>query len=165
MRIVHNFVVLCLASVLWLMPAVAAEGDNLIGIWALDTAKSKSESGPLPKSEVRTYGRINPEGTLTLVVEGLEANGMPYAYGATGDVNGREYPIPGRDEGARILGDRISWTSIDPYTVEMKVTKKGEVINTTRHSVSQDGKTLTVSENGIDPDGKPIHATRVYQRR
>ena len=90
---------------------------------------------------------------------------MPFAYAATGDINGREYPVVGRDVGARVLGDAISWRRIDPLTVEMTIKKKGEVINTTRHSVSQDGKTLTVTENGVDGEGRAIHATKLYDRQ
>jgi hypothetical protein len=47
----------------------------------------------------------------------------------------------------------------------MTIKKKGEVINLTRHSVSQDGKTLTVTENGIDAEGMPVHATRIYEKQ
>jgi len=160
-----RFVVPCLACVLWLAPAQAAEGDALAGVWTLDGAKSSNASGPLPKNETRTYGIAKSDGSLTLVVEGVAAEGTPYAYGATGEINGMEYPIPGRDEGARILGDSISWRRVDPLTVEMDIKKKGGIINATRHALSEDGRTLTVTEDGIDPEGKPIHASKVYRRR
>jgi hypothetical protein len=120
--------------------------------------------GRIPKSETRIYGVIENGAVLTLVVDGVGADGVPFAYGATGDITGREYPVAGRDVGARILGDAISWKKIDDRSVEMDIKKKGEIINATRHSVSADGKTLTVTENGIDPDGKPIRAVTVYHR-
>ena len=163
-RIVACFVLSCLLSALWFAPASAADPNPFAGTWVLDAAKSKTDDGPLPKSEVRTYA-TNIEGALTIVFEGIEADGMPYAYAATGDINGREYPVVGRDVGARILGDAISWRRIDPLTVEMTIKKKGDVINTTRHAVSQDGKTLTVTENGIDGEGRPVHDTKIYDRQ
>jgi hypothetical protein len=146
-----------------LASAFAAEADVFAGTWKLDAAQSRAEAGAVPKSETRLYGVIQ-DGVLTLVVDGVGADGIAFAYGATGDITGREYPVPGRDVGARILGDAISWKKIDDRTVEMDVKKKGEIINATRHSVSADGKTLTVTENGIDPDGKPIRAVTVYHR-
>lgn len=163
-RIVACFVLSCLLSALSFLPAAAAETNPFAGSWVLNVAKSKADEGPLPKSEVRTYG-TNIEAALTIVFEGEEADGMPYAYAATGDINGREYPVVGRDVGARVLGDLISWRRIDPLTVEMTIKKKGDIINTTRHAVSQDGKTLTVTENGIDGEGRAIHATKLYDRQ
>lgn len=143
--------------------AFAADADVFAGTWKLAAAQSKAETGKIPKSEIRTYGVIE-DGVLTLVVDGRGADGVAFAYGATGDISGKEYPVAGRDVGARILGDTISWNRIDARTVEMDIKKKGEIINATRHSVSADGKTLTVTENGIDPDGKPIRAITVYHR-
>ena len=164
-KIVATFVLSFFVAALWLMQGAAADDNPLLGTWTLDVAKSRIEAGPMLRSETRIYGIANTGGSLTLVVEGVDADGTAYAYGATGDLNGTEYPVVGRDVGARILGDRISWRRIDPDTVEMTIKKKGEVINTTRHSVSQDGKTLTVTENGIDPEGLPVHATRVYEKQ
>ena|SRR5580765_7618643 len=164
MRAVACFVLSCLLSVLSFQPAAAVETNPFAGTWVLNVSKSKADEGPLPKSEVRTYG-TNIEGALTIVFEGVETDGMPYAYAATGDINGREYPVVGRDVGARVLGDAISWRRIDPSAVEMTIKKKGDVINTTRHSVSQDGKSLIVTENGVDGEGRTIHATKIYDRQ
>jgi len=47
----------------------------------------------------------------------------------------------------------------------MTIKKKNEIINTTRHAVSQDGKTLTVTENGVDGEGRAIKATEIYDRQ
>jgi hypothetical protein len=143
--------------------AFAADADIFVGKWTLDAAQSKAEAGAVPKSETRIYGVIE-EGVLTLIVDGVGADGVPFAYGATGDITGKEYPVTDRGQGARILGDAISWKKIDARTVEMDIKKKGEIINATRHSVSADGRTLTVTENGIDADDKPIRAVTVYHR-
>jgi hypothetical protein len=152
-----------LLTTLALVSAFAADTDPFLGTWKLDAAQSKAEAGAIPKSETRTYTVIQG-GVLTLVVDGVGADGIEFAYGATGDITGKEYPVTDRGQGARILGDEISWKKIDDRTIEMDIKTKGEVINATRHSVSTDGKTLTITENGIDPDGKPIQATTVYHR-
>ena len=164
-RIVHVAVSICLLSLFALAPAVSSETNPLMGAWTLDLAKSKIDAGPVPKSETRTYGMSDVDGSLTLVVEGTNADGAAYAYAATGDISGREFPIPGRDVGARILGDTISWHRIDPDTVEMDIKKDGKIFNTTRHTVSQDGRTLTVQEDGTDEEGRTVHAMMVYERQ
>ena len=143
--------------------AFAADADVFTGTWKLDPDQSMAEAGAIPKSETRTYAVVMGD-VLTLVVDGIGADGMGFAYGATGDITGKEYPVTDRGQGARILGDAISWKKVDDRTVEMDIKKKGEVINATRHSVSADGRTLTITENGIDPDGKPIRAVTVYHR-
>lgn len=148
---------------LMLASAFAGDADVFAGTWKFDPAQSKAEAGAIPKSETRTYAVLK-DGVLTLVVDGVGADGMGFAYGATGDISGKEYPVTDRGQGARILGDAISWKKIDDRTIEMDIKKKGEIINATRHSVSADGKTLTVTENGIDPDEKPIRAVAVYHR-
>ena len=152
-----------LFAALTLASAFAADADVFAGTWKLDAAQSKAEAGTVPKSETRTYAVLK-DGVLTLVVDGVGADGVPFAYGATGDITGKEYPVTDRGQGARILGDAISWKKVDDRTVEMDIKNKGEIINATRHSVSADGKTLTVTENGVDPDGKPIRAVTVYHR-
>ena len=152
-----------LLSALALASAFGADADVFVGTWKLDPAQSRAESGTVPKSETRTYAIIQGD-VLTLVVDGVGADGMGFAYGATGDITGKEYPVTDRGQGARILGDVISWKKINDRTVEMDIKEKGEIINATQHSVSADGKTLTITENGIDPDGKPVRAVTVYHR-
>lgn len=152
-----------LLAALTFTAAFAADADTFAGTWKLDSGQSKAEAGTVPKSETRTYAVIQG-GVLTLVVDGVGADGTGFAYGATGDISGKEYPVTDRGQGARILGDAISWKSIDDRTVEMDIKEKGAIINATRHSVSADGKTLTITEDGIDPDGKPVRAVTVYHR-
>src|SRR5436190_9911154 len=107
-----------LFAALALASAFAADADVFKGTWKLDPALSKAEAGAVPKSETRIYA-IAEEGVLTLVVDGVGADGMGFAYGATGDISGKEYPVTDRGQGARILGDTISWKKVDDRTVEM----------------------------------------------
>jgi hypothetical protein len=153
-----------LLSSLTFVPVFAAEPNPFAGAWVLDTARSKATVVVLPKSETRVYGS-NVEGALTVVIEGVGTDGEAFAYAAAGDLNGRAYPVVGRDVGARTLGDTISWTRIDSRTVEMKVLKKGQIINLTRHFLSEDNKTLTVEETLTDDQGNTANTTRVFDKR
>jgi mannose-6-phosphate isomerase-like protein (cupin superfamily) len=161
-RIIASLGLSCLVSVACIGQASSAETDALVGTWVLDAAKSRTTE-PLPMHETRTY-HLTDLGTVNVVVEGEDAYGADYAYAASGELDGRVWPVAGRDVGARILGDTISWQRIDPNTIEMDIKKKGAAFNTTRHSVSGDGMTLTISENGVDDENRPVHDTRVYER-
>jgi hypothetical protein len=139
-----------------------AQANTLIGTWKLDTVKSKIDYGPLPRSEVRTYEATGNNG-VKLKVEGTDGNGAGYVYGAAGAIDGKDYPMPGN--GTRNGGGSLSWTRVDPYTVDAKVKKSGEVVNTTRLSISADGKVLTITENGTNQSGEATHGVRVYERQ
>lgn len=152
-----------LFSALTIAPDFAAESNPFAGAWVLDTARSRATAAVLPKSETRVYGS-NVDRALTVVIEGVGADGEAFAYAAAGDLNGRAYPVVGRDVGARTLGDTISWSRTDPLTVEMKVLKKGEIINLTRHTLSDGGKTLTVGESLIDDRGERSESVKVFGR-
>lgn len=153
-----------LLSALALAPVFAAESNPFAGAWVLDIARSRTTAAVLPKSETRVYGS-NVEGALTVVIEGVGADGEAFAYAAAGDLNARAYPVVGRDVGARTLGDTISWTRIDSRTVEMKVLKKGQIINLTRHFLSEDSKTLTVEETLTNDQGSTANTTKVFDKR
>ncbi len=150
-------------SALTISPVFAAEPNPFAGVWVLDISRSRVTAAVLPKSETRVYGS-NVDGALTVVIEGVGADGEAFAYAAAGDLNGRAYPVVGRDVGARTLGDTISWSWTDSLTVEMKVLKKGEVINLTRHTLSDDGKTLTVGESLIDDRGEKSESVKILAR-
>lgn len=153
-----------LLSVLPMVPAMAAEANPFAGNWVMDVGESNSVNAALPKSETRVYGS-NVEGALTIVIEGIAADGAAFAYAATGDLNDRAYPVVGRDVGARTLGDTIVWSRLGPRTVEMKVLKKGDVINLTRHTLSDDGKTLTVRESLAGERGPLSQSTKIFVRK
>ncbi len=139
-----------------------AESNPLLGAWTLNVPKSSIDYAPLPRNERRTY-RATPDNGMVFNVEGTDGGGLPYAYGSTASIDGREYPMPGT--GTRNSGDTVSWTLVDPNTVDAYVKKSGEIVNTVRLSVSGDGTVLTITENGTGPDGMPTHGVRVYDRQ
>lgn len=133
--------VVAILSLLSISSAIAAEATPFAGTWVLDVGKSTGLS--LPKNERRIYA-TSEDVNFLVTVEGVDATGEPYAYGASGDLDGRTYPM--LELGKRTDGDAITWTRIDANTIDMKISSKGKTINLTRHAVSGDGKILTVSE-------------------
>ncbi len=76
-------------------PALHAQADPVLGTWKLNLAKSKYESGPPPKSEVRTYEpagtngvratfrRIDSAGKAVTITYTALYDGKDYAYAKT----------------------------------------------------------------------------------
>ena len=89
----------------------SADSNPLLGTWSLNVAKSSIDYAPLPRDEERTYRAVPNEGMI-FSVEGTDGAGVPYAYGTTAAMDGREYPMPGT--GTRNGGDAVSWTLVDP---------------------------------------------------
>ena len=135
--------------------------NTLVGTWKLQVRESKSDPGPLPRSEVRTYSE-DVQGRMKLSLEGIDADGHTFTYGYVARFDGKDNPMPGT--GTRNGGDTVSITRIDPYTVAAVVKKAGEVVNKTRLVVSKDGKSLTITETGTNQRGKETHGVRVYRR-
>ncbi len=140
----------------------SADSNPLLGTWSLNVAKSSIDYAPLPRDEERTYRAVPNEGMI-FSVEGTDGAGVPYAYGTTAAMDGREYPMPGT--GTRNGGDAVSWTLVDPRTVHAVVKRLGGVVNRVELSVSNDGMVLTITENGTGLDGSPTHGVRVYDRQ
>ena len=139
-----------------------AESNPLLGTWPLNVAESSIDYAPLPRDERRTY-RAAPNDGMIFSVEGTDGAGVPYAYGSSAAVDGREYPMAGT--GTRNGGDAVSWTLVDARTVQAVVKRLGDVVNRVQLSVSNDGTVLTITENGTSPDGSPTHGVRVYDRQ
>ena len=136
--------------------------NTLLGTWKLNVDGSMADPGPLVRSEIRVYEALDDDG-LRLTVQGSDASDAPYSYGATGKVDGKDYPLTG--SGTRNGSDSTSWKRIDPYIVESEVKRKGNVVNLVRLEVSKDLKVLTLSERGTDSGGRATRGVRIYDRQ
>ena len=153
---------LALFSIAALPQTSAPESNPLLGAWTLNVEKSSIDYAPLPRSEGRTY-EGTPDNGMTFTVEGVDGAGVPYTYGTSAAIDGRQYPLPGT--GTRNGGDAVSWTLVDANTVDAVVLKLGEVVNRVLMQVSDDGMVLTITENGTGLDDMPTHGVRVYDRQ
>ena len=81
---------LFLGAFLVLAAGVLLAQDNpFVGTWKLNTAKSKYEPGPAPKSQTRT---IVAEGDGAMYrFEGVGADGNPVAYSFTSNYDGKDF--------------------------------------------------------------------------
>src|SRR5947209_4818656 len=104
-------------------------GTRLHGTWILNIDKSVAEPGPLVQSEIRTYEIVGAD-KLKLSVQGVDATGAAYSYGATGRIDGTDCPMSG--SGTRNRADSTSWTRIDSNTFDSIVKRAGNVVNRVR---------------------------------
>ncbi len=135
--------------------------NALLGTWKLNVEKSAAEPGPLVRSESRVYEATADDG-LKFFVQGIDASGTAYSYGATGRIDGRDCPLTG--SGTRNGADSTSWMRVDSHTIDSKVKKAGAVVNNVRLEVSHDGKVLTLRERGTSPGGGATRGVRIYDR-
>ncbi len=137
-----------------------AQSNPLVGTWKLNTAKSKFDPGPGPKSLTRT---VAAEGDgVKYTFEGVSADGKPAAYGFSINFDGKDNPISGSmPSGA----DTISAKRTDSHHFVATLKKDGKVVGTSKVAVSKDGKVTTVDSTGTDAAGKKEHDVQVYDKQ
>jgi hypothetical protein len=138
-----------------------AQTNPFIGTWKLNVAKSKSEPGPVPKSQTRTVV-ADGDGTK-YSFEGVRADGTAISYSFTVKYDGKDYPITGT--GAPGGADSISIKRVGTNKAEAILKKDGKVVGKSTADVSKDGTVSTVRSKGKTPDGKDYSTDSVYDKQ
>jgi hypothetical protein len=135
--------------------------DNLfLGKWKLNTAKSKFEPGPAPKSLSRT---ITADGSgAKYSFEGVSAEGKSFSYSFVSNYDGKDSAITGA--GSPGGADTIALKRVDAHKVEGTLKKGGKEIGKVTAEVSKDGKVSTVKTKGKTADGKEFSGDSVYEK-
>jgi hypothetical protein len=151
--------------VLFVSVGVRAQSGPLVGTWKLNLAKSKYNPGPPPRSGTTKITAV--AGGIKLVADGVDDKGQATRVSYTSKFDGKDSP-----EKATIGGkpnpnnaDAIAWKKIDDYTYESTAKLKGQVVTTTRYTISRDGKTRTNSVTGKDAQGQSVNNTAVYEKQ
>ena len=80
--------------------------------------------------------------------------------------DGHDYPVKGTGANHAVYANRtVAHTRIDDHTIEAVVKLNGNVVNTRRFVVSQDGKTLTDTGSGTDPQRRKVVDVRIWDRQ
>ena len=149
---------LAVAGVMLISASLAVAGENWLGTWKLNTAKSKYSPGPGPQSMTLKF-EATPDG-IKLSSQGVNAEGQPAAGGYTAKFDGKEVPVSGNPN-----ADTGAPRKIDDNNYENTWKKAGKVTITTKAVVSADGKTLTITQSGTDAQGKAVSSTVVYEKQ
>jgi hypothetical protein len=145
---------------LWMGAAflTAAPLGNMSGTWHLNVEKSQWGTTKKPHSVVLTLEHKEPflkyQGTV------VYANEDSRDFSFEGAVDGKEYPM------VRSYGPgMITLKRVDVFTIEsVYKSTDGEVIETTRTTLSMDGKSMTRKYRTRSPEGTKTW-TEVYDKR
>jgi hypothetical protein len=149
---------LAVCGVTLMSASLALAGDNWVGTWKLNVAKSKFSPGPAPKASTLKFDP-SPDG-IKLTQEMVDAEGKATPGGYTAKFDGKEVPYAGNPD-----TDSASPTRIDDNTYENTWKKAGKVTIKARVVVSADGKTLTVTQTGTNAEGQVVNNTAVYEKQ
>jgi hypothetical protein len=152
--LVASAVIVAFASV----GVALAQADPAVGTWKLNTAKSKYQPGPMPKSNTIT---ITAAGNgIHVVAKGEDAAGKPTGIEYTATFDGKDAPVKGAP-----AYDSVTLKRVDANTTEQVRKKEGKSVQTMTRKVSADGKTMTVTTRGKDENGHTINTVAVYDKQ
>jgi hypothetical protein len=135
----------------------AFAGENWIGTWKLNPAKSQLGSAGI-RAQTLTF-ESTPAG-IKLSAVGTDAEGKPIKTGYTSKFDGKDVPWPGNP-----VADTAAPKKVDDNTYENTWKKGGKATVNAKVSVSADGKTLTITQTGTDPQGKAVSSVAVYDKQ
>ncbi len=135
----------------------AFAGDNWVGTWKLNAAKSEFGSSPIRTQSLKF--EATPAG-IKLTAEGTDGQGKPMHTGYTSKFDEKDVPWEGNP-----MADMAAPKKIDDNTYENTWKKGGKAVATAKVEVSKDGKTLTVTTDGTDQQGAKVHTVAVYDKQ
>jgi hypothetical protein len=138
--------------------AALAQSDPAIGTWKLNTAKSRYDPGPMPKSNTITI--TSAANGVHVVAKGEDAAGKPTGIDYTATYDGKDAMVKGAPG-----YDTTSLKRVDANTTEQTRKKEGKAVQTVTRKVSADGKTMTVTTRGKDENGRTLNTVAVYDRQ
>jgi hypothetical protein len=149
---------LAVCAVTLVSASLALAGENWVGTWKVNLAKSKFSPGPEPKSLILKF-ESTPAG-IKLTTDIVDGEGKELKGGFTSKFDGKEVPLTGNPN-----ADAGSPKRLDDNSYENVWKKAGKVTITAKAVVSADGKTLTVTQTGTDVQGRAVNTTTVYDRQ
>ncbi len=158
MRKVYLARAVAVCGVTLISGSLALAGDNWVGTWKLNLAKSKYSPGPAPKAQTLKFEAM-PEG-IKLSSEVVNAEGQATKGGYSSKFDGKEVAMAGNAN-----ADTAAPRKINDNSYENTWKKAGKVTITTKGVVSADGKTLTITQTGTDAQGRPVSSTAVYEKQ
>ena len=135
----------------------AFAGENWVGTWKLDPAKSKLGSTAIRAQTLKF--EATPAG-IKLTSDGTDAQGKPMHSGYTSKFDGKDVPWAGNP-----MADTACAKRVDDNTYENIWKMAGKATVSATVAVSKDGKTLTVTQTGKDPSGAAVSSVAVYDRQ
>ena len=133
-------------------------GENWLGSWKMDAAKSKFSPGPAPKS-LDLKWESTPAGTK-FTSDGIGADGKSSHSGYVSKFDGKDVPYDGNPE-----ADMAAPMKVDDNSYTNFWKKAGKATITSKVAVSADGKTMTITQTGTNAKGEVVNNSAVYAKQ
>jgi hypothetical protein len=147
---------LCVATLMGSQAAFA--GENWVGTWKLNAAKSTFSSDTVARAGTL---RFEPSSAgITLTFEGTDMEGKPIQGEYTSKFDGKEVAWIGNPS-----ADVASPKRVDDNSYENVWKMDGKQTMTAKVVVSEDNKTLTVTQTPTDANGAAASSVVVYDRQ
>jgi hypothetical protein len=147
---------LCVAMLLGTQAAFA--GENWVGSWKLNAAKSNFTSEAVTRAQTLKF-EATPAG-ITLTSEGTDAQGKPMHGAYTSKFDGKDVAWTGNPSADMACPKRI-----DDNSYENVWKSSGKSTMTARVVVSNDNKTLTITQTPTGAHGGAASSVAVYDRQ
>jgi hypothetical protein len=141
-----------------LVSQAATAGENWVGSWKLNAAKSKFSSEAVSRAETLKF-EATPAG-IKLTSEGRDAQGKPMHGEYTSSFDGKDVAWTGNPS-----ADMASPKRIDDNSYENVWKLSGKQTMTAKVVVSKDNKTLTVTQTPAGAKGEAVPSVVVYDRQ
>lgn len=156
----NNLLKVSLAAIcaIVLSASAALAGDNWLGTWKLDGAKSKFSPGPMPKTQTLKFEQTKDG--IQLTTDGVGADGTVLHGSYVSTFDGKDVVWTGNPD-----ADMASPKKVDDNSYDNTWKKGGKATMSAKVVVSKDGKTLTVTQTGTNAKGQAVSNVAVYDKQ
>jgi hypothetical protein len=154
MRFAYAALTLCLLS-----SALFAADNVFLGIWKLNTEKSKFSPGPGPKDLVVKFEQDG--NNIHRIATGTDAQGKPINEDSSIPWDGNDHPVTKPPEPPIT----VAVTQVDARTLNVIIKLDGKETSRIHAVASRDGKTVTATEDGVSDKGQKMHNVEIIERQ
>ena len=134
-------------------------GDNSLGTWKLNVAKSEYIPPPLPVKSL-TATREAADGGVKVTSTGERPDGSAIKSSYTAKYDGKDNPVTGAP------WDTIAIKQADDNTFNLTTKQaNGKFQATGQIVISKDGKTMTSTSKGTDAEGKAFTSKFIWEKQ
>ena len=170
------FALAILSASLLSIQTPAQSPNPVLGTWKQNMEKSVYNPGPPPPmglGAVRQYA-AGADGSVIAVTFNIDGSGLPSLSAiAAANYDGKEYAQHTIATLATSLGSHlapkiertISYTPVNPYTVEIVQRQDGKVVSRSTRTIARDGKTMTDKYDYVDDSQRHVLNVLVFEKQ
>jgi hypothetical protein len=152
-------------QVFWILaPFLYAGGDSFVGLWKLDSHRSKFSRGDPSFMFATMQIELSGNG-LKSTAAAADGQGLASNFTFTCTLDGQTCDVVAATPMRGLSAvDKIWLRLLDAHTIMATGTKDGRLVFTDQRVVSADGQTMTVTRKAATPEGRKYQSTIVLIR-